>query len=236
MLITLGIIGVVAALTIPGLITKYTERATVSKVKELYSIFQQGYMAAREEYGDVSGWCNISNDSPDYSVCTPIIEERLAQFIKMSPCSKKDKCFSEKYKNRFSNKEYPNTYLYKRAWVLNNGVTFSIYAGNGDRYRSHWCKYSMNDPNSWMLYQGPCAYIYVDINGKSGPNIDGKDLFKFKLYYDGVAPQGRKIEDVWVESFENQCMGKKYSSMGGCTAWVVEKGNMDYLHYDDLKY
>lgn len=36
-LITLGIIGVVAAITIPGLITKYQKLATVVKLKKVYS-------------------------------------------------------------------------------------------------------------------------------------------------------------------------------------------------------
>ena len=40
-LITLGIIGVVAAITIPGLITKYQKLATVVKLKKVYSQLNQ---------------------------------------------------------------------------------------------------------------------------------------------------------------------------------------------------
>ena len=40
-LITLGIIGVVAALTLPSLIQNYKEKATVTAVKESYSILRK---------------------------------------------------------------------------------------------------------------------------------------------------------------------------------------------------
>lgn len=40
-LITLGIIGVVAAITMPVLINKYQEIVTVTKVKKFYSLMSQ---------------------------------------------------------------------------------------------------------------------------------------------------------------------------------------------------
>lgn len=38
-LITLGIIGVVASMTMPSLISKYQERVFVERLKQTYSIF-----------------------------------------------------------------------------------------------------------------------------------------------------------------------------------------------------
>lgn len=48
-LITLGIIGVVAAMTIPVLVQKYKEQATVTRVKKFYSVFSQAYTMAINE-------------------------------------------------------------------------------------------------------------------------------------------------------------------------------------------
>jgi hypothetical protein len=31
-------------------------------------------------------------------------------------------------------------------------------------------------------------------------------------------------------SFEENCLGQNYTSIGSCTAWVLAKENMDYLH------
>ncbi len=98
-LITLGIIGVIAALTIPGLISKWREKATVAQVKETYSILQQGFRRAIDEYGDVSSWCDISEG---YKKCTDTIFNNLSATTRISPCGV-NKCFSsgQSYKNRF---------------------------------------------------------------------------------------------------------------------------------------
>lgn len=55
-LITLGIIGVVAAMTIPTLMTKYQQEVYVTKMKSTYSLFQQAFRAAEAEHGDPTGW------------------------------------------------------------------------------------------------------------------------------------------------------------------------------------
>ncbi|MDR1168674.1 MAG: prepilin-type N-terminal cleavage/methylation domain-containing protein, partial [Heliobacteriaceae bacterium] len=55
-LITLGIIGVVASLTMPTLIQDYQEKATVVKLKKIYSMLSQAYQSASMENGDPTNW------------------------------------------------------------------------------------------------------------------------------------------------------------------------------------
>ncbi|MBQ8458571.1 hypothetical protein IJ541_00550 [bacterium] len=55
-LITLGIIGVVSALTIPGLVQEYAKKSTVSKLKQTYSELNQVIKRATVDYDDPSGW------------------------------------------------------------------------------------------------------------------------------------------------------------------------------------
>lgn len=55
-LITLGIIGIVAAMTIPNLIQKINEKRTVSKLIAAQSILSRAIKLAEEEYGTVDGW------------------------------------------------------------------------------------------------------------------------------------------------------------------------------------
>lgn len=50
-LITLGIIGVVAAMTIPTLLAKYQEKQTVTKLKQTYSILSQAIRSVQEDVG-----------------------------------------------------------------------------------------------------------------------------------------------------------------------------------------
>lgn len=62
-LITLGIIGVVAALTLPALIQNYQKKATATSVKKAYSELNQVIQMAKADYGDPSGWDYYEQDN-----------------------------------------------------------------------------------------------------------------------------------------------------------------------------
>ena len=64
-LITLGIIGVVASLTLPSVINKYQEKVTVTKVKKAYSTMNNALFSAISENGEVDTW-----DYPYYNAGT----------------------------------------------------------------------------------------------------------------------------------------------------------------------
>lgn len=53
MLVTLGIIGVVASLTLPSLITKYQDKVLISATKKTYSVIQNALLAAQNEGGTI---------------------------------------------------------------------------------------------------------------------------------------------------------------------------------------
>lgn len=55
-LITLGIIGVVAALTLPTLIANYKKNVTVNKVKKFYSVMSQATNTAIALNGSMDSW------------------------------------------------------------------------------------------------------------------------------------------------------------------------------------
>ena len=56
MLITLGIIGVVAALTIPTLVQNYKKREVETSLKKIYSTVNQAIKKAELDYGDYHTW------------------------------------------------------------------------------------------------------------------------------------------------------------------------------------
>lgn len=69
-LITLGIIGVVAALTIPTLIANHRKKVVETKLEKIYSVMNQAINLTNAEYGDVTNWiidCGSSN-SPTCSI------------------------------------------------------------------------------------------------------------------------------------------------------------------------
>lgn len=55
-MVTLGIIGVVAALTIPMLIDNYEKKKTVAILKKSYSELNQALMMAERDNGDISNY------------------------------------------------------------------------------------------------------------------------------------------------------------------------------------
>lgn len=55
-LITLGIIGVVAAMTIPNLVQSYKKKSTVVSIQKFYSVMSQAIKLSEVEHGSVSSW------------------------------------------------------------------------------------------------------------------------------------------------------------------------------------
>ena len=55
-LITLGIIGVVAAMTLPVVVGNYQKKVTAVKVKKFYSMFNQAFQMAQLEFGEYKYW------------------------------------------------------------------------------------------------------------------------------------------------------------------------------------
>ncbi len=62
-LITLAIIGVVAALTIPSIVTKYKKMVTVNKLKKFYSVMSNATNLAIAEHGPMENWDDFSSYS-----------------------------------------------------------------------------------------------------------------------------------------------------------------------------
>ena len=64
-LITLGIIGVVAAMTLPSLVGKYQKVSTATQLKKFYSIMQQAIKAEEAQNGPLEYWmpaCGTEDD------------------------------------------------------------------------------------------------------------------------------------------------------------------------------
>lgn len=76
-LITIGIIGVVAAITIPGLITNIQHRDYSAKLKKFYSTMKQAIISAEDDFGDVASW-DKSLDNKEF------VQKYLGPYIKFS--------------------------------------------------------------------------------------------------------------------------------------------------------
>lgn len=62
-LITLGVIGVVAALTLPSVVANYQKQKTVSFVKKFYNEINNAIKLSVAENGDVDLWMQPARDN-----------------------------------------------------------------------------------------------------------------------------------------------------------------------------
>lgn len=165
-LITLGIIGIVAALTIPNLITEHSKRRTVTQLKKAYAEISQALKLAEAEYGTPDGW--ISNNSDTFEEGSlDFINTYLEPNIKMAQKCTTDnsKCWGDKYKTLAGDLDtnansHAANYL---SFVSLSGYSVKLWAGGAattSAYNRH--------------YQ-----FFIDVNGKKSPNIIGKDTFQF---------------------------------------------------------
>ena len=221
-LITLGIIGVVAVLTIPQVVRDYKDKASVTHLKKAYSVMGQAWQMATLKYGEFQDWGLVAGDED-------ILVDRIAPFfnaIKVCHIANLGDCMPDTMYLSSVGTSYNNWVQAHETWkrsalVLSNGVTImmNIY------------------PNK-STQETTVMQFYVDLNGKDKPNKLGDDFFYFYVTDKGrIYPAGHiaTLEDGVDKQayFETACLNAK-----GCTCanWVIENDNRDYLKCKDLSY
>ena len=164
-LITLGIIGVVAALTIPTLLAKYETNKLINQLSAAYTILEQGFSLAVNDLGPVDTWTDKDNR------LNYIYTEIMPKYFKVvKDCGRSNICKLKSYKNIKG--EASRDFGGYQTFLLANGMTVSFYPGVGG---------SCTLRKDYYPGYGYCAEFYVDLNGNKGPNVTGKDLFYFQL-------------------------------------------------------
>ena len=89
---------------------------------------------------------------------------------------------------------------------------------------------------STNMLENLCGEIFVDVNGKNPPNKTGVDVFIFYYGSEGVIPAGTYNDSRFT--FDTYCNTSESNRLNGygCTAWVLEKENLDYLYCNDLSW
>ncbi len=87
-LIVMGIIGVVAALTLPNLSSSTGEKEKVAKVKKIYQNLEDAVGRAQAVYGPIDEWCtNYSGNCQNRNF------DRITEFLKVSKiCNSVSQC------------------------------------------------------------------------------------------------------------------------------------------------
>lgn len=154
-LITLGIIGVVASLTMPTLIQNSKKTETSARLKKFYSIIQQAIILSEIDNGDSKDWIKAATQKDeegdtDYSAQSKVSKEFFMNYL-------------AKYINYTSIIDGKNTIDEEGN---KSGENIKIY---------------LTDSSSFYLNNGGCMDIIYDTNGDKKPNKVGRDRFIFYL-------------------------------------------------------
>ena len=147
-LVTVGVIGVVAALTIPSLSNSYQKRMLATQLQKAYSqISQAGVMATAD---------SMSNDFTKSDIIKDC--KFIGPYLKAKKFEYKD-LFVDKYELD-GNDSY-------------NPLAKEIFAQGGKRAKYDCGKLS----SGAVVCINNKAQGFLDVNGKKEPNIIGKDAF-----------------------------------------------------------
>lgn len=181
-LITLGIIGVVAAMTLPSVINSYEKKETISKIKKVYSVLSQTSLFAIPEYGDPEGWEMPTGSS----VATGkfFAEKYLIPYLNVARvCESNDNpdCNYTIYKlngSPFTDYIYTRTYRF----YLNDGTFLMVHTGGDSQHPK-------------------LVVILFDINGKRGQNKLGRDIFILQYLLQTNLPQSKEYQGKFIPAW-----------------------------------
>ena len=241
-LITLGIIGIVAAMTMPTLISKHEKKVYGTKLIQTYSILNQGFRAylgqnETDLLSQTPAFDSIHNSA--VSSCDPENWDNPA-------CKEFVDEMSKIFNGIHLNKTGVVTYKYLKAngtgtrgpwsFTLNNGAV--MYIGVSKNYNTTGRLAQVKQYGTKLTTS--VAYLDIDINGAKKPNRWGRDFFEFQVSDEGIViPEGGKDYSVFRNGNLDSMWNSQYMSWGckpettspkgwGCGARVIEEGGMYY--------
>jgi len=150
----MGIIGVVAALTLPNLNSSTGDREKVAKLQKIYSDLNDAYGRAVAVYGPIEEW--VQNDST-YDAKTKRIFERITEFMKYSKTCTVSNCM-----------------VFDTGGTSagdNNGVKYGVILADGAAMGFEFTPYFNN-----------FCIVRIDLDGfNKGANTQCKDYFRLYI-------------------------------------------------------
>lgn len=223
-LITLGVIGIVAAMVLPSVLVQNRERENTAKLKKIYSTMTQAYTRAVAERGTPDFWDLIGENDPTGA---DNIKQILSPYFTVKPGGISGEIWLNTNTRKLNNQAGPNIGAGEgveyATFAVVDGMSIAFTVEDKD------CKGVFGDSKA---LQNVCATFIVDVNGSKQPNQFGFDIFQFYITKYGLQPYGNQADTTYP--FETSC---KLDSDGyGCAAWVVFRGNLDYRHCTGLEW
>lgn len=223
-LITLGIIGVVAAMTIPTLMQNTQNKETVTALKKVYSVLSQAYKLSEQENGDPSNWA-IGTAAGDNAGAIELMNKITPYLSVTKSCVGDSSCLAPVvYKNLNDTTWFDNSApgADVSSAILSDGSAIQAYT---------YGRCTVNRGSSLPL-QNICGEYFVDVNGAKKPNKLGVDTFMFYVTTYGILPVGT-AQQIAPQIFPS-CLD--HTDGRGCSAWVIYNENLDYLKCNTISW
>ena len=159
-LITLGVIGVVAALTLPSLIQSYEKKVTATRLKKFYSTMLNVIKLSENDNGEMSTW-DFPKQTYDQSMNLFFQKYYLPYMNGAEECNFVN-CFLKLHYSWFQLSGYSASGMAVANYIVRTADGMYIY-------------FLPNIPNGYI-------WMFVDINGNKKPNRIGRDVFVFDIY------------------------------------------------------
>lgn len=193
-LIVLGIIGTIAAMTIPTVVTASKKQQTVASLKKAYSTISQAIKQSENDNGKADSW----DWGTDSASVLQSFKTNWAPYLNISEyCNSASSCgYNISTFNCLSTGGYVAGC---GAVIVRNTDTTTVVLADG----------------TILLVRAADRMIFVDINGAKGPNTNGKDVFFFiidslkgLMPYDYTQLANTINTDCSVGHFGQRCAAK----------------------------
>ena len=212
-LVTLGIIGVVSAMTVPTLMQNHQKKTYVAQAHKFYNEMQQALSMFLTDNNAVGiNETKLNNSDFDVSV-TPFVKNyfKVVQDCGDTPTP----CFADEYKSLNGTVITPGRGQASRCFSLASGASFCMgyFSGNADTGE---------------------GYIYVDTNGRKGPNIGCRDYWRM-FYFSDASVDGWKLTPACKKNGANCPNGgsveaqRQYDWDEGCARGDDDIDGIGYL-------
>ena len=235
-LITLGIIGVVAAITLPTLVANYQKQVWVNQLKKTYTTLNEGLkqMLVQENCTEVKS-CLLfdyhGDNNGEYHYSSSFYE-LFPKVFNLVDYSTENNYYNSKYKREVK-KIGGGSHSFND---IPSGYSFGYSTGLAG---------STKNGEIYMLEYGPAgSSVTVDINGFKQPNQIGRDIFIFVLspksssfvpiesssFYSDYVYGNSSDESYMEQRIEEMCNTSSSSSIGEtCAAKIIMDGwKMNY--------
>lgn len=202
-LITLVIIGVIAAITVPTLVNSYTQQTYISALKKNYSVLSNAFKLSRNfDYNDFVDWQN--EDGNQNAIWQNY--KYLKQYLNViRECNNTEGCWSPDLSKAPTGETAMSA---NSKGIGGNIVTFTLTDGT-NVCMDYWSQENAIDDFgvSQDLLPSPLS-VWVDVNGDKKPNMLGRDVFAFILTKNGLVPAGANNNSQNCASTGYDCAAK----------------------------